>query len=166
MTKYHDPVPPPEEWLQEFLKAHTYNPLTGEIDRPSSKYKIGSKNNGYILIGYKGIRRYAHHLAWFLYYKEWPKATIDHKDRNRLNNRIDNLELSNMSLQAINHPSRSLDLKYVNQSIHGKGIYFRKGRYEVYINRKPKREYLGVYYTLEEAQKAVKAYHDRAQRKD
>lgn len=166
MTKYHDPIKPSDEWLQDFKENHWYNPITGIFTNKSTSSQVGSDSSGYVILKYKGIRRYAHHMAWYLYYGQWPESTIDHKNRRRSDNRINNLQTTNMSGQARNRDARSHNLEYMNISPYGKGIYFRKGRYEVYINRKPKREYLGVYYTLGEAQEAVKAYHDRAKRKD
>ena len=69
------------ELVKRFLE---YNPLTGEFKwRPS--------NNGYVSIRIQGKAYLAHRLAWLITYGKMPKKDIDHIDRNRQNNRIDNL---------------------------------------------------------------------------
>ena len=46
---------------------------------------------GYIDIGLNGGRYKAHVLAWLYVHGEWPPSKLDHKDRNKGNNRILNL---------------------------------------------------------------------------
>ena len=115
-------------------------------------------SNGYKTISFsinkkKYTRKY-HHIAWFLHYGKWPDIDIDHADRDRVNNKIINLRKNIGNIQYKNRPDRPVDLDYTNKSKYGKGIYYRKGRYEVYIVRRKKRYDLGVFYTHEDALKA------------
>ena len=81
----------------ETLKEHlSYDPETGVFIRltkaPGRQRKqAGGMNRGYRDIKVCGKRYKAHRLAWFYYYGEWPKHTIDHINNNKDDNRIANL---------------------------------------------------------------------------
>lgn len=47
--------------------------------------------NGYLLIRVQGKNYLAHRLAWLFVHGEWPTHHIDHKNRDKLDNRIGNL---------------------------------------------------------------------------
>jgi len=157
-TDYHDPEKPKDHVLQYIKDNFIYDSYTGIISGSTNK-PVGGLSAGYLQIKFTidrvKHRHYAHHIAWFLYHGEWPSKTIDHKDRNRSNNKITNLVVSTMGGQAANRPKRQHDLEYENMSRYGKGIYYRKGRYEVYIVREKVRQYLGVFKTIESAQEAI-----------
>lgn len=83
------------ERLQELLH---YDPETGAFSwRVSMAGRVagrpvGSKNqHGYVRIRVDGRRYMAHQLAWFYVHGEWPKAELDHRNRVRDDNRIENL---------------------------------------------------------------------------
>lgn len=48
-------------------------------------------STGYLVVGINGRKFRQHRLAWFYHYGVWPVGTIDHRDGNKLNNKIDNL---------------------------------------------------------------------------
>lgn len=87
-----------------------YDPDTGiftnKISRGSRAVKgliSGSPNAlGYLTIQLHGKAYYAHRLAWFYCFKEWPEYGIDHIDRDRSNNRLDNLRDVEQSLNVRN----------------------------------------------------------------
>lgn len=49
------------------------------------------KMSGYVRVKLDGIEYAAHRLAWLYAHNETPSSEIDHKDRDRSNNRLDNL---------------------------------------------------------------------------
>lgn len=87
----------------EYAKEHIcYNPETGTFARlrPTHGARKGKAvqklhAEGYYLVyvDYRSIK--AHVLAWALTHGHWPNAeqAVVHKDENRLNNRLSNLEL-------------------------------------------------------------------------
>lgn len=109
-TKYHDPKIPSQEELSYIDNYLEYEYATGFIYRFIEKTqllkKIGSYNNGYLMIKILGREIYSHHIAWYLFYGKWPVMQIDHKDRDRSNNRIDNLQEATGSIQNKNKPKR------------------------------------------------------------
>lgn len=82
-----------------------YDPMSGEIlwkRRPKySKAVIGravgkkkeqrGKNTAYWSVTWKKVQYLAHRVAWFLKTGKQPPKRIDHRDRNGMNNRWENL---------------------------------------------------------------------------
>ena len=69
--------------------------------------KAGSRHsNGYVKLKINGKQYYAHRLAFYLLHGGWPKE-IDHKDRDKTNNRPENLVESDRVLNNHNKPARS-----------------------------------------------------------
>ena len=95
------------ENLKELLELVAYDPSTGLITwkkswRPVKRQPVTvgavasvKTNHGYQRVNYKRQHIMAHQLAWLIVHGELPKEFIDHKDRNRCNNRIDNLRVVN-----------------------------------------------------------------------
>lgn len=115
-------------------------------------------SHGYIRITIKRIKYYAHILAWLYVYGHWPVGQIDHKDKDKTNNRINNLRSVNASLNAYNRKSIARGVT------HEKGP--RKKKWRAYIGEKR----IGRFLTEEEAlaarQKALKEllHHESANR--
>jgi len=135
-------------------KGYSFNSYTGHIISYTGN-KINAKNSmGYIVITTKSEKKtlsiYAHQLAWYLYYNEVPNV-IDHIDRNKENNKIENLRNVN---QQINQWNRSNVKGYFKEKNNKFTSY-------IYINSKMIR--LGTFNTENEAKKAhldaKKIYH-------
>ena len=100
---------------------------------------------------------YEHRLVWKLANAEWDifdscqDNMIDHYNRNRRDNRLENLHVVNCQQN--------------NWNTDAKGYYFHEatGKYMAYININGKKKYLGLYSTEDEARNAYleakKKYH-------
>lgn len=128
-----------------------YDPLTGEFERksgdgyvPIPTYKI---NVGYRVIGLSAPRAsayLAHRLAWLLTHGEWPVGEIDHRDNDKLNNRIANLRIATRSQNRANVPSfNRTGRKGIRQAA--------SGRFVAYIWLRTHIKHLGTFDTLDEA---------------
>lgn len=94
------------------LQLLNYDPTTGVFtwrERRSSHSPKGgvagrTKQTGYREIGIDGVLYYAHRLAWFYAFGEWPSCEIDHRDLNRSNNALNNLRAATRFQQVHNLP--------------------------------------------------------------
>ncbi len=86
--------------LNELRDKLAYDEVTGKITWLASRYRINagdeagsiSSSDGRRYIKINQVSYSAHRLAYYLYHEVDPyPLTIDHKDRNPLNNRINNL---------------------------------------------------------------------------
>jgi hypothetical protein len=105
--------------------------------------------DGYILVGVLGKQYRAHRLAWFYMTGEWPPKglDIDHKNRDRADNRWANLRLRTRGQN--NHNSGA---SISNMSGH-KGVSFNKGtgKWLARIQVEKRIIHLGYYPSKEEA---------------
>ena len=139
---------------EKLIQVLSYAPETGIFTWKESRgpNKLGNiagslENTGYISIRI-GTKAYlAHRLAWFYCFKEWPENSIDHIDRDKTNNSLDNLrDITQVWNRGINKNNTS---GYV-------GVYLHKGKWvaEIIINKKKHR--LGTFNSPEEASSAYK----------
>jgi hypothetical protein len=103
--------------------------------------------DGYIVISVGGRSYQAQNLAWLYAHGVLPTCVVDHIDRNRSNNRINNLRLATRRQNAQN---KTLD----RRSTSGvKGVHFVRKRSvwiaEIYIDGQ--RTKLGYFKDLDEA---------------
>ena len=105
-----------QSYLKQLLD---YNPLTGLFvykEGFRKGRKAGSNNNGYKTIQIKGINYQLHRLAWLYIHGDFPKQNIDHINRIKDDNRIENLRDVSTSVNA-----RNCNLRVDNTSGH-KGV--------------------------------------------
>lgn len=150
------------EKLKKYL---TYSPDTGLfhwILASSDKTKIGDvagclRPDGYIKIKIFGKNYLAHRLAWFFVHKEWPEEEIDHINRVRNDNRLENL-------RSILKRQQQQNMKLTTKNTSGFVGVSRSGsnKWRASIVIKKKFIALGVFDTPEEASAvyiAAKARH-------
>lgn len=137
-----------QERLKEILR---YNPETGEffwVSTNSKKRLVGKpaghlcKTWGYHVIGVDYRIYRAHRLAWLYVYGVWPDEEIDHINRDRSDNRIENLRLADRNLNCHNRTTK------------GASFDSRRGKWYARITDKGVTKWLGEFGTEEEAQNA------------
>lgn len=116
---------------KDYIRKHfSYNPSTGLLERNKWLSKVGGVDkNGYLVVGIKGRKVKYHRLVWFLCKGYYPLTELDHIDRNRQNNRIENLREVNRSQNTSNrNPNRDTGEKHIYMDKYTKGL---KARYTV-----------------------------------
>jgi hypothetical protein len=131
-----------------FVKENlSYDEATGNFvwrsDRANGKVKRGSiagsvTNKNYRQIRISGKWYKCHRLVWLLKTGEWPVGQIDHLNRNKLDNRFENLrDVTNYTNCLNRNPERSLptgvtwdkrNKKWLAQTYIG-GVAKNLGRY-------------------------------------
>ena len=137
-----------------------YDPETGNlwwIQRRSGRQSgkpAGNNKGDYIQIHITSCEGrflvYAHVAAYVLMTGVWPEHTIDHKDRNGLNNKWDNLRLATRSENSSNRGKR-----HSNHSGF-KGVSKNGNKWVARVTKDYKTVYLGSYSSKEEAHQAYK----------
>ena len=94
------------------LSLVSYDPLTGLFTHKVGRLKgqeAGTVNGrGYVDIKLRQKIYQAHRLAWFYTYGEWPKLEIDHKNRIRTDNKIDNLRDVSHQVNSMNKEKKNV----------------------------------------------------------
>lgn len=95
-----------------------------------------------------------HLLAWFVTYGEWCPGQIDHINRDKTDNRIENLRKATLSQNSANKPTRGN--KYGVPGVY-RSAKTRDGHYCSHIRVQGEAIYLGTFPSLEEAAAAYRA---------
>lgn len=118
---------------------------------------IGSKNpNGYYYISTsfngKSLQIKRGYVVWFLVHGTWPVNTLEHADRDRANDRIENLlDL----VQADNAQNKGL---YKTNTTGMVGVSFDKEKQKWRVRAKNSRRHIGYFSTFEDATAAWRQY--------
>lgn len=141
MNPYND-----SELKQYVFKYFHYK--DGVITRTDRDGGCGSYDkDGYLIIKIKGRQIKAHRLAWLLCYGEFSKSEIDHINRIRTDNRIENLRESNREQQLQN----TIHKKNPLTGVVGVHVDKRPDLRKKYATRYKKKIYR--FYTISEAVK-------------
>lgn len=105
------PYPPSDDILDWFKANLTYDEITGFVNRKPARYcqktiDLGRNHDGYRRWTFRGREYLVHHIVWFLCKGYWPPQQLDHIDRTKSHNRIENLRLATAKLQAENSSGR------------------------------------------------------------
>uniref|UniRef100_A0AB37G6I3 Homing endonuclease n=1 Tax=Phage MSP1 TaxID=2801538 RepID=A0AB37G6I3_9VIRU len=125
---------------EEVREAFEYDPETGHLKWGKTNQKrligqfAGGKHKGYIRIGFKG-KKWGEHQLVFLYHKGYIPEEIDHNNRIKDCNFIENLEDSNRSDQMHN-----IDVRKDNK-LGESNIYMRGEKYCVLMQKGNTRKY-------------------------
>ena len=115
-------------------------------DRGTAKegQRAGYTKNGYRYLRLNSTDYVEHILMWIYHHGVPPKNCIDHKDRNRLNNHIDNLrDVTHAENMANSSPPKSTGIP---------GVYpAGKGRYKTGVYFEGEWFNLGIFETPDEA---------------
>ncbi|MBN7804846.1 HNH endonuclease [Agrobacterium rosae] len=149
--------------IVERLKENiTYDPLTGVLtwatNQSNGKFKAGSEVgcicHGYRRFGFGGRKIPSHVAAWAIYHAEWPSGIVDHRNRDPLDNRIDNLRMATKAQNSYNQKISK------NNKTGFKGVQLRSnGKYHAEISAGGKRIMLG---SFQDKVSAAKAYNKAA----
>lgn len=134
-----------------------YNRETGEFRwraerRPGIKawsLAGGLMPRGYVQIMIKQCNYVAHRLAWLYVHGSWPPDQIDHINRDKVDNRIDNLREANDSENQQNKSAVR-----ANGRLLGTTWSKAAGRWAAQIKKDGVRKHLGLFDTEREAHEA------------
>jgi hypothetical protein len=121
----------------------SYNMKPGSVAGCVTEY-------GYMRVKFFGKDYMVHNVIWFIEKGEWPKDEIDHRDRNKLNNRIDNLREATHGMNGANtgpQKNNLLGVKHMSLT--------PSGRYAVCIRRSGVNVYYSSHETFEEGKLAA-----------
>ena len=131
-----------------YIMRHlSYDPETGNITRDDrTECKGYFDKDGYLKIKVRQVAYFAHRLAWFLYYGEWPQSEMDHINRVRTDNRIKNLRVVDRLTNVRNTyiaPNEKTGVRGIHIDEYTRGL---KKKFTTFFSGKTYR-----FYTLDEA---------------
>lgn len=142
---------------EDYIKKHFVYHSNGTITRDDRKGGNGCfDKDGYLILKIKGKQFKAHRVAWFLNYGYFPKEEIDHINRDRTDNRIENLRVCSRLENNRNQ------IKKINKDTGCVGIYLdkcTKGLKAVYTFKANGKSYR--FRTLEEAKKKKEVLYEQ-----
>lgn len=113
----------------------------------------GAATDGYIYIRVDGKLYCAHRLAWLYVNGEWPVGEIDHKNRDRGDNRLCNLREATRTQNQANVGKRSDN----TSGFKGVSFHKRKGRWQAQGRVHGRTKFFGYHATPEAASAAYVA---------
>lgn len=105
-----------------------------------------NKNSGYVIIVVYGKSYRAHRLIWLWYHGYMPENEIDHINRNRADNRIENLREASRSCNIRN----SSTYKTNTTGVSGVSL-LKSGKYRVQIWISNRKHNVGTFIDFDEA---------------
>jgi hypothetical protein len=145
--------------VEEYWRFYFIYNQEGTLTRKeaiSGSYEVGWINsNGYYQLEHKIKTYMLHNVIWEMHFGLIPSGyQVDHKDRNPLNNKIENLRLATRSQQRANTGLPK------NSTTGFKGVHItpsRKYQARIFDGKINKKVYIGLFDTPEEAADAYAA---------
>lgn len=125
--------------------------------------KIGAfagtdNGKGYLKVQIDGVKHFVHRIVWIMHYGEAPKR-LDHKDTNKLNNRIENLRPATGTENGLNRGAP----KHNTSGIKGVSWHKKHGKWYVCMKVLGKQKFFGLFEDIELAElvaiEAREKYH-------
>lgn len=134
-------------WKQRDFSGQPHPNLRWGWNKKFAGKKAGIiDNQGYLSIRIWAVHYGGHRIIWEMHYGPIPAGMqIDHINRQRADNRLENLRLATHGQNTMNCGARK-----TNSSGY-KGVYRRKNRWIASIQANNSRKYLGSFKTKEEA---------------
>lgn len=140
--------------LEKVREMLAYDPGTGRftwrisISRNKAGDKAGVFDEKYVRVGIGGKLFQAHRLAWFYTFGVWPADKLDHENRIKTDNRIQNL-------REIDSFGNCQNVAAGARNTSGyKGVHPYHGKWRASIYHRGKTKYLGVFDDVREAANA------------
>jgi len=122
------------------------------------KYKSGIRKyvgtldaHGYYHLTFNYKTYFVHRVVWLLHHGSFPPEELDHLNRTRVDNRIENLRLASRKENSQNSRRSS------NSGAEGVHFNKRSKKYRTHIKLNKKQVYLGSFNSPEEAHAAYRA---------
>lgn len=140
-----------QEKVHESLKYHSDGRLTWKIKR-SNNSRIGKEVGTIDHYGYKVFNMCSnyyrvHRIVWFMHHGYMPENNIDHINRNKIDNRIENLREVGQQCNARN----TGNFRHNKSGIKGVSWHKSAEKWEATIHVNRKKHYLGVHFSFVEA---------------
>ena len=151
-----------KDYLNELFTYDSGNIYWKSKSHPNSCIKLGTmagslNSDGYRVVKISGITWGVHRVIWVMHYGDFEDKLVEHKNRDKLDNRIENLRLSDYKENGYNRG------KNKSNTTNFKGVCFHKQakKFQASIKINYKQIHLGLYATAEEASVA---YENAAQK--
>lgn len=153
-------LPDSSELLKEARRIYAYDSEIGGLvwiahSNPAhpGRAKIGSRvggddGHGYLMCKLLGSSFKVHQVVWLMHKGQFPGSPIDHRDRNRRNNRIENLRLASDQQNMVNTKKSLRPYCGVSKAPTGFNARIQVGG---------KKIYLGFFTSADEAASAYRA---------
>lgn len=134
---HYDPEMGVFTWINHYRRPDLIGTVAGSPQGPG----------GYIVIAVCGREYKAHRLAWLYVHGRWPVKYLDHANRLKQDNRIDNLREATRAQNEQNKGLRSSNTSGVT------GVYWSIAakKWMAYIRVNEQSKYLGIYEDKGEA---------------
>ena len=132
--------------VKEWFDYNNDGSLTRKFNNKSKKEKAGYvERDGYIRLSIQGKLFPIHRVVWLWHYGYWPENLIDHIDRDKSNNKIENLREATPTCNVRNSKV------YKHNTSGVRGVYKDKTKWGSQIKVSGKKTYLGSYDDFDEA---------------